>query len=108
VHQAEIQTQHRIAMESTVISSDTTQSRRGLYLGFVLCILFLINGVGLVYLNHDWAGATIATGAVVGLATAFIYGTASRKTERLRKAAIMAGKDEPSVSRSLAPPIEKP
>ena len=95
-------------MESTVISSDTTQSRRGLYLGFVLCILFLINGVGLVYLNHAWAGATIATGAVVGLATAFIYGTASRKTERLRKAAIMAGKDEPSVSRSLAPPIEKP
>jgi uncharacterized membrane protein len=108
VQQAETQTQHRIALESKVVDSDVSQSRRGLALGFVLCVLFLISGSLLVYLNHDWAGATIATGAVVGLATAFIYGTASRKGERLRKADVMAGRDQPSASRSDAPQPVKP
>ncbi len=108
VQQAESQTQHRIQQESKVIQSDITQARLGLWLGFILCLLFLFVGGGLVYLNHDNAGRIIATAAVVGLATAFIYGTASRRRERLRKAAIMAGKDEPSASRSLPPQPTKP
>jgi len=92
--QAERQTEHRISLESKVIRSDISRSWAGLICGFVLCLICIIGGVVCVLQGHDWAGTVISTGAVVGLATAFIYGTNLRKAERLEKSKILAGKSD--------------
>ena len=53
--------------------------------GFALCLLCVVGGVACVLCGHDSAGATIATVAVVGLATTFVYGTKVRTDKRARK-----------------------
>ncbi len=94
VAQAERQTDHRISTEAKVINSDMTRSKAGLACGFVLCVICIIGGIICVLWGHDWAGTIIATGAVVGLATAFVYGTNMRKAERTEKTKILAGKSD--------------
>jgi uncharacterized membrane protein len=84
--QAERQTEHRIAIERTVIDSDTRRSRAGLLYGFVLSLSAIGGGCTLVGLGHDWAGATIATAAVASLAGVFVYGSRERRQELRRKA----------------------
>lgn len=91
VAQAERQTEHRISLEAKVVGSDISKSWAGLACGFFLCLICTIGGIACVWSGHDWAGATIATGAVVGLAATFIYGTAARKMERTEKAKLMSG-----------------
>lgn len=86
IAQADRQTDHRIAIERTVIQSDTERSRLGLKYGFWLSLLSIGGGCVLVGLGHDGAGATIATAAVASLASVFIYGTATRRRELARKA----------------------
>lgn len=96
LQQAERQTDHRINLERMVTTSDVRRSWAGLICGFVLCSSCIGGGILCVLQGHDVAGAGIATAAVVGLAGAFIYGTASRKSERQQKTALMVGKDQPS------------
>ena len=91
VAQAEAQTAHRISLENKVIDSDTRRSRQGLVCGFVVSLLCVAGGIVAVLMGHDWAGATIATGAVVALTGVFVYGTAMRRSERTEKAKIMTG-----------------
>jgi hypothetical protein len=78
-------------LESSVIHSDISKSWAGLACGLIVCLLSIGAGTACVLTGHDVAGATIATGAVVGLAATFIYGTAVRKAERTEKAKMMAG-----------------
>jgi len=94
VAQAERQTEHRITLETQVVRSDISRSWWGLACGFVLCLICIVGGILCVLQGHDLAGSAIATGAVVGLATAFIYGTAMRKAERTEKAKILTGQKE--------------
>lgn len=89
--QAERQTEHRISLENKVIRSDITRSRQGLVCGFIVSLTCVVGGIIAVVMGHDWAGTTIATGAVVALAGVFVYGTAMRRSERTEKAKIMTG-----------------
>ncbi len=73
-----------------MIESDTKRSRQGLVCGFILAMTCIVGGVIAVLMGHDWAGAAIATGAVVALAGVFVYGTTVRKAERVEKAKLMA------------------
>lgn len=82
---AEAQGRHRIDLESRVVKSDIWKSYFGLVFAFVVSISFLACGTWLVYTDHDWAGATIATASLVGLAGTFIYGTRARRAERAEK-----------------------
>ena len=91
VAQAERQTDHRISLENRVVESDISRSRAGLTRGFLLCSICIVGGIVCVLCGHDVAGTTIATGAVVGLASVFIYGTNVRKAERTEKAKILTG-----------------
>ncbi|MBN2217569.1 MAG: DUF2335 domain-containing protein [Pirellulales bacterium] len=93
VEQAKAQTNHRIAIEARVIESDISRSRLGLFCGFALSVLCIGGGIACVLMGHDTAGAAIATGAVIGLASTFIYGTALRKAERTEKSKIMTGRE---------------
>lgn len=91
VAQAEQQTEHRIRLEAKVINADILKSWAGLVCGLVVSLTCIGSGVICILHGHDWAGATIATGAVVGLVSTFIYGTTARKAERTEKAKMMAG-----------------
>ena len=91
VAQAERQTDHRISLETKVIDSDTRRSRHGLVCGFIVSLTCVVGGIITVLMGHDWAGTTIATAAVVALASVFVYGTATRRSERTEKAKIMTG-----------------
>jgi uncharacterized membrane protein len=91
VAQAEQQTEHRIRLETRVVNADISKSWAGLICGLVVSLACIGSGVTCVLYGHDWAGTTIATGAVVGLVSTFIYGTAVRKAERTEKTKILAG-----------------
>ena len=64
------QVEHRHRMESHA------SGRRswGLAAAFVIVILILAAGVGLIYLGHGWVGAAIIGINIVGLAAVFITG----------------------------------
>jgi uncharacterized membrane protein len=85
IAQAECQTEHRIKLESKIIDSEISRSSHGLIAGTIVALACIIGGCLLVYADHDWAGATIATASVVGLVGVFIYGTSIRRTDRAEK-----------------------
>jgi uncharacterized membrane protein len=87
--EVERQTAHRIKIEEKVIDGDIRRADRGLIAGFILCLSLIGCGTCCILEGHDWSGATIITGAIGTLAGIFIYGTISRKRERLAKAKIM-------------------
>lgn len=83
---AEQQTRHRQAMERTVIEGDTKRAYLGLWVGGFVTLSVLGASMFLISKGHDWAGALIASLDIVGLASIFVYGTISRRRERVQKA----------------------
>ena len=67
-------------MEGEVIHRqvmDNRESRRqdwGIAAAFIIVILIVAAGAGLIYLGHGWAGAAVIGINVVGLAAVFITG----------------------------------
>lgn len=92
------QSKHRMYLERRTIDSDANRSWAGLAAGFILCLAAIIIGGALVYLDHDWAGVSFVGAAFGTGLTTFIYGTSSRKQERVEKAKVMAGEKERSGS----------
>ena len=66
----EEQVSHRHRMES----QDSGRRSWGLAAAFIIVILILAAGVGLIYLGHGWAGAAVIGINIVGLAAVFITG----------------------------------
>jgi uncharacterized membrane protein len=104
VEQAEIQTKHRVEIEKIAIVGDGHRSWAGLVLGFVLCVLIIAGGVTCILLGHDWAGATIITGDVIGLASVTITTAMARRNERADRAKMMVAHQETPPSQPGAPP----
>jgi len=73
--QAKRQTDHRIDLEKRLVASGIWRSYLGLSLGALIALTCTLGGCILVYLDHDTAGATIATASVIGLASVFVYGS---------------------------------
>jgi len=94
IAQAEMQTAHRIEIEKKSINSEIRRSNWGLVAGFVVAMTCIIGGCLLVYEGHDAAGTTIATGSVAALVGVFLYGTATRKKERLQRAQMLVGQKQ--------------
>ncbi len=78
----ENQTNHRMELEKSVISSDIKRAYVGLSLGFAVSMTALLGGVYTAVQGHPGAGGTIATASVVALAGVFVYGSSMRKAER--------------------------
>lgn len=82
----ENQSNHRINIESKVISSQIRQSATGQWMAFALVIM----AFGLTYLlaisGHDVVAGTIAGTTIVGLAATFLYGKLGQKKELKEKA----------------------
>jgi uncharacterized membrane protein len=105
---AEKQTQHRIGIENKVIDSDIGKSWIGLVCGLIVALACVGAGTACILYGHDWAGATLATGAVGGLVYTFVYGTASRKAERAEKPKMMLGQQETQETPAKALPVNQP
>lgn len=85
------QKEHRQFLERTVVVGDGKRANWGVFCAYTLALLFLASGVFLVINNHDTAGATIATAGLASLVGVFIYGTSTRKQERIEKTKLMVG-----------------
>lgn len=101
----EQQVAHRLQVETDaaelnryVVRTDAARANLGLAAGFVIAIAFLFCGVYLIMHGHDAAGTTIATVDLVALVGVFIYGSTTRKAERLEKAVV-----QPRDSKKIAP-----
>lgn len=94
---AEDQTRHRMALEKSVIRSDIYKSWAGLASAFLITMTSLGLGTYLIVNGHSIEGSVFGGASIAGVVAAFIYGTASRKAERVEKQQSMAGKGKPKV-----------
>lgn len=92
---AEQQVEHRQFLEKTVVVGDSKRADRGLWAGLVVTLSLVAGAVFLVSTDHDVAGIAIAALDIVGLASVFIYGTVSRRSERIKKASQMNQANRP-------------
>ena len=90
---AENQAIHRQQLEKTVISGDSKRAFCGLWIGAFVALCVLGGAVFLIFEGHDWAGSAIAGLDIVGLVSVFVYGTVSRRHERVQKAEMMNNPD---------------
>ena len=89
---AESQSKHRQELERRVTCGDSHRAWGGVLVGGVLAAGCIGGGIWLVFIGQPTAGSAIATTSVAGLAGVFVYGTRSRRLERIDKAELMAAK----------------
>jgi uncharacterized membrane protein len=82
---AEGQAKHRQELERAVIKSDIEDSKRGLYLGFIIGVVAIIAGTACILQGQTIAGGVMGGSAVPGLAAVFVYGSQQRRKERETK-----------------------
>ena len=68
----------------------------GLCFGLVVTLAMLAVAAYIAALGQTIGGAILGGAAVVQLAGVFVYGTRSRRRERIEKAKVMARTDSPS------------
>jgi len=92
---AERQEAPRQALERHTIIGDGRRAWAGIISALIICLVTIAAAVLIALGRHD-VGATIlsaifGTSGLVGIAGVFIYGTRSRRQERIDKARIMTG-----------------
>ena len=70
----EKQTDHRIAMETKLVSGRVSVTRTGQWMAFALSIFFGATAAYLGINSHEWLAGTIATTTIIGLAVVFVLG----------------------------------
>lgn len=90
INQFVAQGQHRMAMEEVVTRGDVQRANWGLAAGFTIAVAAIAMSFYMVYLGRELAGLgglILSLGSLVG---AFIYGTVSRRRERVEKEKLRA------------------
>lgn len=64
-----------------IIDNDHIQKMAGVIVGGVLSLTLIISGLIMVLQGHDWAGGTIVTSTLVGLAGVFVFSKSKSKNE---------------------------
>jgi uncharacterized membrane protein len=82
---AEKQGEHRQFLEKVVIKSDSRNSLLGLIFGLIVGLAGMGCGVFCIINGHQIGGGILGGTTIVGLVSAFIYGSRSRKQERITK-----------------------
>ena len=90
---AERQSAHRIALESRVIDADIRRANWGLVAGLVVAMAFGAGSFVLILSGYALVGGIIGGGPIVALVGTFVYGTESRRRERLDRARMFAAGD---------------
>ena len=79
---AEKQSNHRMRMEATEVSSEHTLAQRGQWIGMAVVLAVLMLAGYLAYLGATAAAAVVASIDVVGLAAVFVYGSVRKRSAR--------------------------
>jgi len=82
---AESQAAHRQSLESTVVTGNVAAQTRGQWMGFILGLIAIGGGIGLIAYDKDTQGLTAIIGAFVSLAGVFVYGRIEQRREREQK-----------------------
>jgi len=82
---AESQMRHRQALESAVVNGNVEAQRRGQAMGFILGLVAILGGIGLIAFDKDAQGLSAIITAFVALAGVFVYGRFEQRRERERK-----------------------
>lgn len=82
---AEKQEIHRHRLETWAVIGGTILSYFGVACALLIALAAFYVGYLLIMANHDVAGTIFGGGGLVSLVSAFIYGTKSRRQERLQK-----------------------
>jgi uncharacterized membrane protein len=88
----EAQANHRMELEKTTIHSDIRRSWGGLFAGLIVASLVIVLGFVAIMNSHDVAGSALSCSGLTGLVGTFVYGTRSKRQERLERAKLMTGK----------------
>jgi len=83
---AEKQSIHRQYIEKWAVIGGTILSYFGVFCALIIALATLYFGSQLIYAGHVISGSIFAGTGLIGLVTAFIYGTRSRRVERQEKA----------------------
>jgi uncharacterized membrane protein len=79
---AEKQQEHRMTMESKVITSQSHQSKLGQIFGFIIGLVGIGSGTFLASIGEATVGGIIAGGTVVSLVSVFVLGKRRQKSEQ--------------------------
>lgn len=79
---AELQTKHRINLESTIINEKIKQIKLGQKFGFAISLVGLGLATYLSILGHDTVAGIFATSTIVGLVVVFVIGKKSQKEDK--------------------------
>ncbi len=91
---AEQQEAHRIDIEQKAVRAEIVGGYLGAASAFILGLAALVLAGFMVWQGQGLVGLAAFITALASLVGAFVYGSRSRKDERLRKARIMAGRSE--------------
>lgn len=87
----EAQSSHRMRLEKSVIEGDNKRANWGLASATLISLAVLgVSGV-LAMHDHETVAAVLAGVDMAALAGVFVYGTTSRKQERVEKSKVMTG-----------------
>ena len=95
IERFERQSEHRMALEREVTRADVRRANLGLTAGFTVALTSIGASAFLVAHGHDVAGTVLGGATIVSLVSTFIYGTNSRKEERLQREKLLVGPDKP-------------
>ena len=85
VTMAESQQRHRQELEAAVVKGNVRAQTQGQWFAFLLGVLTIAGGIGLIAFDKDTAGLTAIITAFVGLAGIFVYAKIEQGRERARK-----------------------
>jgi uncharacterized membrane protein len=80
------QTEHRMSLERIVIEGDSRRAYLGLGSAFTVAMTVIYLSYQLAMQGHGEASAVVLVADLAALVSVFVYGTSSRKQERLEKA----------------------
>lgn len=89
---AERQEAHRQGIEVTYLKGNMRRANWGLAAGFMIAVVALGATVWLGLTGHDATAGIVGGLDLVGLVTAFIYGSTIQRNERKERAEILAGR----------------
>ena len=85
VSMAESQMRHRQTLESAVVNGNITAQSRGQTMGFILGLVAILGGIGLIAFNKNAEGLAAIITAFASLAGVFVYGRIEQRIERQQK-----------------------
>lgn len=80
---AERQSAHRERLEARVIDGNVASQTRGAYFAFIISLVAITGGIGLIYLGRGVDGLAVIIASITGLAGTFIY-TKQQQSRELR------------------------